>query len=167
MILNNLLPGRKLKFNKKLLHLYSNRYIFEIFSMKKPKKISAIFIILLTAGVLLADSEIQYFTAKNESDAILLEWKTGLEDNLNRFEIERSASAPNSFVHIGTINSIGSNSYYYFRDEMLMSPQPPVYYYRLKLVSNTGGYAYSQTITVTHVISSVRDTWGSIKSIFR
>jgi len=135
--------------------------------MKKPQKIAAVVILLLTVGVLLSDTEIQYFTAKNESDGILLEWKTGLEDNLNRFEIERSASSPNNFIHIGNINAIGNNSYYYYRDEMLMGPQPPVYYYRLKLVTHTGGSSYSQTITVTHVISSVRDTWGSIKSIFR
>lgn len=134
--------------------------------MKKLQNILAIYM-LLSAGVLLADTEIQYFTARNESDAILLEWKTGLEQNLNRFEIERSASTPENFIHIGTINSIGNNSYYYFRDELVMGPQPPVYYYRLKLVQNNGVYSYSQTITVTHVISSVRDTWGSIKSIFR
>ena len=135
--------------------------------MKKPRKIAVLLVLLITGSILYAVTEIQYFTAKNENDAILLEWKTGVEDNLNHFEIERSASTPNNFIHIGNINAIGSNSYYYFRDEMAMNPLPPVYYYRLKLVDNNNGYVYSQTITVTHVISSVRDTWGSIKSIFR
>lgn len=135
--------------------------------MKKPQKIAAILTLLLAGSLLYAVTEIQYFTAKNESDAILLEWKTGLEDNLNRFEIERSASTPNNFMQVGNITAIGNNSYYYFRDEVTASPQTPVYYYRLKLVDNNGGHTYSQTITVTHVISSVRDTWGSIKSIFR
>lgn len=135
--------------------------------MKKPRKIAAILVLLMAGSFLYAVTEIQYFTAKNESDAILLEWKTGIEDNLNHFEIERSASTPNNFIHIGNINAIGNNSYYYYRDEMAMNPQPPVYYYRLKLVDNNNGFVYSQTITVTHVISSVRDTWGSIKSIFR
>ena len=135
--------------------------------MKKPQKIAAVLILLVACSLLYAVTEIQYFTAKNESDAILLEWKTGIEDNLNRFEIERSASTPNNFIHVGSITAIGNNSYYYFRDEVSMNPQPPVYYYRLKLVDNSGNHVYSQTITVTHVISSVRDTWGSIKSIFR
>lgn len=134
--------------------------------MKKPQKIAAIFALLLICGVLYAVTEIQFFTAKNESDAILLEWKTGNEDNLARFEIERSASSPNNFIKIGSVNAIGNNSYYYFRDEMARM-DPPVYYYRLKLVDNNGSHVYSQTITITHVISSVRDTWGSIKSIFR
>lgn len=135
--------------------------------MKKPQKITAVLFLLLISSILYAVTEIQYFTAKNESSAILLEWKTGTEDNLHHFEIERSASEPNNFIHIGNVTAIGSNSYYYYRDEMAMNPIPPVYYYRLKLVDNSGNHVYSQTITVTHVISSVRDTWGSIKSIFR
>jgi hypothetical protein len=135
--------------------------------MKKPQKIAVILSLLIAGSVIYAVTEIQYFTARNDNDAILLEWKTGIEDNLNHFEIERSASTPNNFIHLGSINAIGSNSYYYYRDEMAMNPIPPVYYYRLKLVDNNNGYVYSQTITVTHVISSVRDTWGSIKSIFR
>ncbi|HAX49496.1 MAG TPA: hypothetical protein PK605_01360 [Ignavibacteria bacterium] len=138
--------------------------------MKKPLKIASIacLLIILVAGVVYAATELQYFTGKNESDTILLEWKTGSEDNLNRFEIERSASEPNNYMNIGSVTAIGSNSYYYFRDNSsMMNSSAPVYYYRLKLVDNNGNYVYSQTITVTHVISSVRDTWGSIKAIFR
>jgi len=134
--------------------------------MKKLQKIPAIIALLLICGILFAVTDIQFFTAKNESDAILLEWKTGTEDNLARFEIERSASTSNNFIQIGSVNAIGNNSYYYYRDEMARM-DPPVYYYRLKLVDNNGNHVYSQTITITHVISSVRDTWGSIKSIFR
>lgn len=136
--------------------------------MKKPLKITSIACVLLIAGILFAATELQYFTGKNETDSILLEWKTGTEDNLNRFEIERSASEPNNFVNVGNVTAIGNNSYYYFRDYTSQNnPVVPIYYYRLKLVDNNGGHVYSQTITVTHVISSVRDTWGSIKAIFR
>lgn len=138
--------------------------------MKKPLKITSIacLLIILVAGVVYAATELQYFTGKNESDSILLEWKTGTEDNLNRFEIERSASEPNNYVNIGSVTAIGSNSYYYYRDNTsVQNNSAPVYYYRLKIVDNNGNYVYSQTITVTHVISSVRDTWGSIKAIFR
>jgi len=136
--------------------------------MKKPLKIASIACVLLIAGLLYAATELQYFTGKNETDSILLEWKTGAEDNLNHFEVERSASEPNNFVNVGNITAIGNNSYYYFRDYTSQSnPTPSIFYYRLKLVDNNGGHVYSQTITVTHVISSVRDTWGSIKAIFR
>jgi hypothetical protein len=135
--------------------------------MKKPLKITSIACVLLIAGILFAATELQYFTGKNETDSILLEWKTDAEDNLNRFEIERSASEPNNFVNVGNVTAIGNNSYYYFRDYTSRSNPAPIYYYRLKLVDNNGGHVYSQTITVTHVISSVRDTWGSIKAIFR
>lgn len=139
--------------------------------MKKPLKITSIacLLVVFLAGLVYAASELQFFTAKNESDSILLEWKTGSEENLARFEVERSASEPNNFVSVGSVTAIGSNSYYYFRDETsnMQTPRAPIYYYRLKLVDGSGNYIYSQTITVTHVISSVRDTWGSIKAIFR
>ncbi len=135
--------------------------------MKKPFYIFSIILPLFIIGVLNAATELQYFTAKSEPDAILLEWKTGVEDNLNRFEIERSASEPNNFIHIGTVSAIGNNSYYYYRDEVTMSNSAPIYYYRLKLVDGSGNYVYSNTITVTHIISGVRSTWGSIKAIFR
>ena len=122
--------------------------------MKKPLKITSIacLLILLAAGLLYAATELQYFTGKNESDTI---------------EIERSASAPNNYVSIGSVTAIGSNSYYYFRDNTSAQFTGQIYYYRLKLVDNNGNHVYSQTITVTHIISSVRDTWGSIKAIFR
>ena len=136
--------------------------------MKKLRKITVVACLLFLSGLLYAVTELQYFTAKNEPDSILLEWKTGVEDNLNRFELERSASEPNNFMNIGNVTAIGNNSYYYFRDNVALSnPVVPIYYYRLKLVDNNGGHVYSQTIAVTHVISSVRDTWGSIKAIFR
>jgi hypothetical protein len=138
-----------------------------MFTMKKPIQIFTVLSLLLAIGVLYAATELQYFTARSEPDAILLEWKTGTEDNLNRFEIERAASDPNNFVLIGTVSAIGSNSYYYYRDEMQGYGPAPIYYYRLKLISNSGSYVYSQTISVTHIISGVRSTWGSIKAIFR
>lgn len=135
--------------------------------MRKPFYIVSILVPLLVIGVLFAATDLQYFTARSDSDAILLEWKTGAEDNLNRFEIERSASEPNNFIHIGTVSAIGNNSYYYYRDEVTMNSSAPLYYYRLKLIDNNGGHVYSNTITVTHIISGVRSTWGSIKAIFR
>src|SRR4030095_10831333 len=112
--------------------------------MKKPLKRASIACVLLIAGLLYAATELQYFTGKNETDSILLEWKTGAEDNLNHFEVERSASEPNNFVTVGNITAIGNNSYYYFRDYTSQTnPAPSIYYYRLKLVHNNARSAYS------------------------
>lgn len=133
--------------------------------MKKTVVLNIILAILLLSGLLYAATEIQYFTAKSENDAVLLEWKTGYEDNLRLFEVERSASNLNNFITVGTVNAIGNNSYYYYRNELGMGAS--IYYYRLKLVDTNGNFTYSSTISVTHVISGIRSTWGSIKAIFR
>lgn len=132
----------------------------------KVKYFYAFLAILLASGILYAATEIQYFTAKSEQETILLEWKTGYEENLNHFEIERSASSPNNFIYVGDINAIGNNSYYSYRDDPNLT-SAPIYFYRLKLVEHNGNYTYSQIISVTHIISGVRSTWGSIKAIFR
>lgn len=133
---------------------------------RRRKYAVAVGALLVLSAIVYAGAEIQYFTARSENEAILLEWKTGIEENLNHFEIERSASEPNNFIRIGTLNAIGNNSYYYYRDEFQMNPAP-IYYYRLKLVEHNGTFTYSQVISVTHIISGVRSTWGSIKAIFR
>jgi hypothetical protein len=42
-----------------------------------------------------------------------------------------------------------------------------VYYYRLKCIGANGSYSYTNSITVVHTVSGIKNTWGSIKAIFR
>ena len=128
-------------------------------------------IIILTAftGTLLAGLTLQYFTAKTNTDGILVEWKTGDEGGTTRFEIERSASNPDNFIFIKSLNSAGNNSYYSFLDNSVSfkSENNSIYYYRLKCYQSNGSYTYSNTISVVHAVSGIKNTWGSIKAIFR
>jgi hypothetical protein len=133
--------------------------------------LSAIIIILTTfTGILLASLSLQYFTAKANSDGILVEWKTGDEGGTARFEIERSASNPDNFIFIKSVGATGSNSYYSYQDNTVnfkYGESSSIYYYRLKCVQPGGSYTYSNTISVVHAISGIKNTWGSIKAIFR
>src|SRR5437870_2136774 len=109
IILTNILA-----FIQFTLYIWTN----SIMVISKMKYVYISLALLLVSGILYAVTEIQYFTARNEQESIVLEWKTGIEDNLNHFEIERSASNPNNFVHIGSLNAIGSNSFYTYRDDL-------------------------------------------------
>jgi len=128
-----------------------------------------LFLFLVTAGIAFAGLTFEYFTGKTNSEGVLLEWKTGDENGTVRFEVERSASTPNSFIYVKTVNASGSNSYYSVQDNgvELRSGTNSIYYYRLKCFHSSGSYSYTNTITVVHTVSGIKNTWGSIKAIFR
>jgi len=82
-----------------------------------------LFLSVFTLTVAFASVSLHFFTAKSNSDGVLIEWKTGDENGVTRFEIERSAGSMENF--------------------------------------------YSNTISVMYTVSGIKDTWGSIKAIFR
>lgn len=124
--------------------------------------------IIFSAGIVYSALTLQYFTAKNSQDGILLEWKTGDEGGVSTFDIERSAGNLNNFIYITTIHSTGNNSYYSYQDNNITTnPTQSIYYYRLKCIMPNGSYIYSGVISVVSSVSGIKDTWGSIKAIFR
>jgi len=107
-----------------------------------------------------------YFHAKSESDNIKLEWKTGDELNLKQFVVERK-SINGDFLPVTTIQPKGSNSYYSYVDENAYKPNNVVFVYRIKILDYDNTFSYSKEITVTHGVSGIKRTWGSIKAMFR
>lgn len=128
-----------------------------------------LFLFFITAGIAFAGLTFEYFTGKTNSDGILLEWKTGDENGTVKFEVERSASTPNSFIYVKSVNANGNNSYYSLLDNgvEIRNSANSIYYYRLKCIHSSGSYSYTNSITVVHTVSGIKNTWGSIKAIFR
>ncbi|MBK8982935.1 MAG: hypothetical protein IPM38_11575 [Ignavibacteria bacterium] len=138
--------------------------------MKKLLQIKFIFLFILTAGMLYAAVTLQYFTARDNAGGVLVEWKTGDEAGTVKFEIERSADSPDNFIYMNFKEATGNNSYYSYQDNSVdfgSGRNSELYYYRLKCIDGNGNYTYTNHITVTHTVSGVRSTWGSIKAIFR
>ncbi len=139
--------------------------------MKMPKSyIKIFFLVLLSSGVLYASVTLQYFVARDNSGGVFVEWKTGEEGGTTKFDIERSADTPDNFIFIDFKNATGNNSYYSFQDNSVdfsSGRLSSIYYYRLKCVEGNGNYTYTNHITVSHTVSGIRSTWGSIKAIFR
>lgn len=126
-----------------------------------------VILFLITSSVIFAAVNIQYFTAKNVSDGVLIEWKTLDEGGVSKYELERSMNTPDNFTYVNTISATGNNSYYSYTDNSVSMRGATLYYYRLKCKDSNGNYTYSNSITVSHIISGIRSTWGSIKAIFR
>lgn len=124
------------------------------------------FIFLLFISVVYAGAYIDYFHARSEGEDVRLEWKTGEESNLSKFVVERK-TPQSSFVEIGSIDPKGSNSYYTYIDKNAYKANDLLFSYRLKIVENNNNVSYSSEVSVSHNVSGVRRTWGSIKAMFR
>ena len=134
--------------------------------MNVKTKSSTIIIVFLLIATVYGGAFIQYFHGRSESEDIKLEWQTGEESNLQKFVIERK-TPQSSFAEIGIVTPKGNNSFYSFTDQNAYKTNDLVFVYRLKIVDNSGQVTYSHETTVSHSISGVKRTWGSIKAMFR
>lgn len=129
-------------------------------------KVSYILLILLTATMIFAGTFLEYFQGRSEGEDIRLEWKTREEVNLQHFIVERK-TPQSSFVDIATIQPKGSNSYYNYLDQSAYKTENMLFIYRLRIADNNGQVSYSNEVSVSHSVSGVKRTWGSIKAMFR
>lgn len=89
------------------------------------------------------------FTATSQAAGIVLKWQTAIEQNTNRYIVERSADGV-AFVEIGTVSATGNSNTarsYSFTDQQ---PLQNVSYYRLKSRDNDGTFEYSKIVEVSN-----------------
>lgn len=123
---------------------------------------------LLIVGIALAAPIIDRPTAQSSGDKIVIKWKSGSEANLNRFEILRKSASSTDFTVIGRIGDLkGSNSSYEFTDQSAFKANGGVFVYVIQAVYIDGSVYQSEPVTVSHLSSTYRRTWGSIKAMFR
>ncbi|MCW8805394.1 MAG: hypothetical protein OQK56_02945 [Ignavibacteriaceae bacterium] len=122
--------------------------------------------ILLIATAVLAGTYLEYFQGRSEGEDIRLEWKTRDEVNLQHFKVERK-TPQSSFVEITTVEPKGNNSYYTYLDQSAYKTNNILFIYRLKIIDTNGQASYSNEVSVSHSVSGVKRTWGSIKAMFR
>ena len=105
--------------------------------------------------------------ASSDGVNVTIYWVTEDESNIARFEVERRSGTEGNFAMIGSLDTKGA-SLYEFVDPSAFQKVATLYQYRIKIVySNSTNPVYSSIITVTHTVSGVRKTWGSIKAMFR
>jgi len=133
------------------------------------KIILTLFIFLSATAILFAGFYLDRFTAKSENGNVIIEWRTGEESTVSKFEIERKSGSNNDSILIASINPKGNNSEYQYVDRSAYKTTDAIYTYRLKIIDKNPSIApiYSNSISVNHKVSSVKSTWGSIKSMFR
>lgn len=88
----------------------------------------------------LLPADITGFTGITQGCAVKLNWRSSVESNLKRFEVQRSADGGNTYTTIQTITATGSGSSYSYTDD---NPVAGKNLYRLKMTDADGHYTYS------------------------
>ena len=115
---------------------------------------------------MLAGAFFEFFHARSETGNVRIEWKTGEERDVTSFIIERK-SPNSSFLPIATVQPKGNNSFYSYLDENAYKPNDMIFIYRIKIVTSDNNFSLSKEIAVSHSVSGIKRTWGSIKAMFR
>lgn len=129
-------------------------------------KYFTVLFLIVGAGIVFANALLSVFQAHSDGNDIIIEWQTTQENNLKEFVVQRK-TANSDFIDLATVKAKGSNSYYTYRDESAYKSTGTLYIYRLKIVDNDNTISYSADVSVSHNVSSVKRTWGSIKALFR
>ncbi len=131
---------------------------------------------LCVSVVTASDATLETLTARSDGRNITVEWRCSKEIDVRLYEVERSTANQNDFKKVGTVNVAGVQTSYRFVDENAFLrggsgtstiQNATLYVYRLKIVGNDDKSTYTNPISVTHTVSSVRRTWGMIKEMFR
>ena len=89
------------------------------------------------------------FTVKKENNNAHLTWKVGTEENVSRYEIEKSINE-RDFISIGSVNAGGLDQYTF--DDVLLQNKC---LYRVKSVDYDGKYKYSSIVSFNLGKSSI------------
>jgi hypothetical protein len=102
--------------------------------------------------------ELLYFNASVEGSFIKLKWATSLEENFDRFIIQRSHEGQ-EFESLGEVEGMGSNVYDLKNDYSYMdkSPKLGLNYYRLKALDLDGSFEFFTVVAVD--FSGSRKLW--------
>ena len=139
--------------------------------MKRSARISVVFSFLIVAFCTLASAQIidtdpSAIWAKSNGIDVTVHWSTIDETNVDHFEVLRSSGSTENFVSVGIVQK--GHSPYDFVDYSALMRTTTVYQYEVVAHSTSGNILQtSPIVSVTHTVSGVRRTWGSIKSLFR
>jgi hypothetical protein len=122
----------------------------------------------LFGGATFKDGSLQ---GHSDGSNVYVQWGTSAESSVRTFSVERRAGTSGDFMEIGALPARGGNSDYEYIDRSAFkteSPTATLYQYRVNAVDSDGKTVETSAIvTVSHNVSSVKRTWGSLKAMFR
>lgn len=126
-----------------------------------------LFLILMTSVVFSGAIREGTMQARSDGSNVTIQWGSTDESSVKEFVIERRSGTVGEFISIAVIAKQGSNSFYEYVDKSAFKTTGTIYQYRIKVVTASGGSEFSNVITISHNVSGVKRTWGSLKAMFR
>ncbi len=126
-------------------------------------------VILLLAIVSVAFASIirERPTAYTVGSDISVRWNTEDESSVLRFAVVRRAGTTGEFMEIGVVAPKGNYSAYEYLDRSVFRSTGGIFQYRVRVYTSESVFSDTEIVTVSHVSSTARRTWGSIKAMFR
>lgn len=112
--------------------------------------------------------------ARSSGGEIIVTWKVLDESGVQRYDILRSVGSINEaigkieYVVVGSVSELkGNNSIYTFVDKSAFKSTDRAYLYKIRIINGENPPPETQPVSVTHISSTAKRTWGSIKAMFR
>jgi hypothetical protein len=137
------------------------------------KAVSAVFALVVTLLTFLASagSIISSFTAEPGFNRVELKWIVTAESNLKGYYVLRSLDDAGyekiSPLIVAAKTEGGSEQTYQYLDASVFKQTGRTFYYKLQILNKDGSTSEYGHLVVSPQISSARETWGSIKAMFR
>jgi hypothetical protein len=123
-----------------------------------------LFMVSITAAGTIREGTLQ---ARSDGGNVTIQWGTTDESYIKEFIIERRSGTTGEFTSIAVVAKKGTNSFYEYIDRSAFKTAGTIYQYRIKSITVSGPAEYSVVLTISHNVSSVKRTWGSLKAMFR
>jgi len=126
------------------------------------------FLALVVMGTLSAVVIKDRPTAQSNGTDVTLRWNTSDESGVQRFDVLRRAGTTGDFILVGTVDQLkGNNSSYEFVDRSAFKTTAGFYQYKIRIINGQVPSPETETVSVAHLTSAAKRTWGSIKAMFR
>jgi len=118
-----------------------------------------------------AGSIISSFTGESRINQVELKWVVAAETNLRGYQVLRSLDDTvfekiSPLISANKDDDSGERTYRYI-DATVFKQTGRTFYYKLQIVNRDGSTSEYGHLVISPQISSARETWGSIKAMFR
>lgn len=130
----------------------------------------ALSIILVYSTLVIAGAVISEFRGEAGINQVELKWVVTAERDLKGYDIMRSLDGAtyHKIAFVAAEGVLGNEKTYKYLDKSVFKLSGRTYYYKIQFANTDGSVTlYEKTVTVSPQISSARQTWGSLKAMFR
>ncbi len=108
-------------------------------------------------------------TAQSNGSNVVIRWSTLDETGVQGFVVLRRAGLTGDFAQINSslIAPRGNNSAYDYTDSDVFKTTSGLFQYKVRIINGENPAPETEVVTVSHVSSAAKRTWGSIKAMFR